>query len=126
MFRVDEDKTIHLTRGDSAVLMITAGDDDSLYTFRVGDEVRFKVFARKATETVYLEKTVRVVEAAEFVLINLSKDDTKIGVPINKPTNFWYEVELNPNSMPQTIVGYDEDGEKILILYPEGGDFNER
>lgn len=42
---------------------------------------------------------------------------------VNKPTDFWYEVELNPDTAPQTIIGYDkETGAKIFRLYPEGGD----
>ena len=45
-----------------------------------------------------------------------------IGEVINKPTNYWYEIELNPNTQPQTIIGYDEDGEKLFVLYPEGSD----
>jgi hypothetical protein len=50
----------------------------------------------------------------------LSKEDTKIGKKVNKPVDYWYEVELNPDTYPQTIVGYDEDGAKIFKLYPEG------
>ena len=43
----------------------------------------------------------------------------KIGEMANKPIEFWYEIELNGDS---TIIGYDEEGAKRLILYPEGAD----
>lgn len=36
--------------------------------------------------------------------------------------DYWYEVELNPETEAQTIIGYDEDGPKIFRLYPEGDD----
>lgn len=52
-------------------------------------------------------------------------DETKIGEYISKPKEYWYEIELNPETYPQTIIGYDEDGPKVLILYPEGGDYND-
>lgn len=37
----------------------------------------------------------------------------------SKPIEYWYEIELNGDS---TIIGYDNDGAKKLILYPEGAD----
>jgi hypothetical protein len=69
-----------------------------------------------------LQKDTVVEEEATEVNIYLSKDDTKIGEVISKPTNYWYEVEMNPNTKPQTIIGYDEEGEKLFVLYPEGSD----
>ena len=59
---------------------------------------------------------------AESVTINLTKEDTKIAEIINKPVDYWYEIEMNPDTEPQTIIGYDEDGEKIFRLYPEGSE----
>ena len=53
-------------------------------------------------------------------LISLNKEDTTIGDIINTPIDYWYEVQLNPETNPQTIIGYDENGAKIFRLYPEG------
>ena len=61
----------------------------------------------------------------DSVRIRLRREDTKIGDIIHKPVKYWYEVELNPDTEPQTIVGYDDDGPKIFTLYPEGADENE-
>jgi hypothetical protein len=69
-----------------------------------------------------LQKDFPVVEATENVDIFLSKEDTKFGEVISKPKDYWYEVELNPEDNPQTIIGYDEDGAKIFKLFPEGDD----
>lgn len=122
MFRVNEDKSIYVTRGDAVSFSVTAATDDGNYTFRTNDVVRFKVFEKKACHSVVLEKDFRVESEAEAVEISLTGDDTKFGSIINKPKDYWYEAELNPGIHAQTIIGYDEDGEKVFRLYPEGGD----
>lgn len=121
MFKIDSKKYIHITRGDAASIEIhTTNDDGSIYEFQVGDVVRFKVFKRKDCGCVEIQKDVVVDEVSQAAVIELTKEDTKIGDLINKPSKYWYEVELNPETKPQTIIGYDEDGEKLFILYPEG------
>lgn len=122
MFKINADKSIFVTRGDAVTISIAASDGESPYTFVVGDIVRLKVFEKKACHCVVLQKDVQVAKASETVDIALSGGDTKFGELISKPTDYWYEVELNPDSQPQTIVGYDEDGAKVFRLYPEGGD----
>ncbi len=122
MFKVNEDKSIYVTRGDAVSFKLSAATEDGNYTFRVGDLVRFKVFERKACDRVVLKKDFRVEAEADTIDIVLAGEDTKFGSIISKPKDYWYEVELNPEIHPQTIIGYDEAGEKILRLYPEGGD----
>lgn len=123
MFKINEDKSIYLTRGDIANILVTAKTSDgNPYTFQKGDVVRFKVFKRRDCGCVEIQKDTVVEEEATEVTIYLGKEDTKIGDVISKPTNYWYEVELNPNTKPQTIIGYDEEGEKLFVLYPEGSD----
>lgn len=123
MFKINEDMSIYLTRGDAVSITLNAQDNGENYTFRAGDLVRFKVFEKKACHCVVLQKDVRVERETEYVTITLTAADTKIGSEISKPTDYWYEVELNPESRPQTIIGYDEDGAKVFRLYPEGGAF---
>jgi hypothetical protein len=123
MFKINEDKSIFLTRGDIANIRITATKPNGeLYTFLAGDVVRIKVFKRRDCGCVELQKDVVVEKETQEVTIHLEKEDTKIGDIISKPTNYWYEVELNPDTAPQTIIGYDEDGEKMFTLFPEGSD----
>lgn len=123
MFKINEDKSIYLTRGDIANITVSATTSEGeLYTFQKGDVVRFKVFKRRDCGCVEIQKDTVVEAEATQVDIYLSKEDTKIGEVISKPTNYWYEIELNPNTQPQTIVGYDEEGEKLFVLYPEGSD----
>ena len=123
MFVIDKDtKQINLTRGDVAAILLDSIIDDKPYTFKVGDVVRFKVFRAKDCNCVEMQKDTIVDQESSTVNISLSGEDTKIGELINKPTKFWYEIELNPDTNPQTIVGYDLEGEKIFMLYPEGDD----
>lgn len=126
MFIVNEDKSIYLTRGDVAFFSITAEKDtEEAYKFQPGDVVRFKVTERKACDKVVLSKDFGIEEETEEIEILLEEKDTKIGGVISKPVDYWYEVELNPYTDPQTIVGYDDDGAKIFKLFPEGADVKE-
>lgn len=93
-----------------------------LHTFNVGDIVRFKVFKKKDCSCVEIQKDTEVTEATTNIDIVLTKEDTKIGSLISVPFDYWYEVELNPETEPQTVIGYDDDGEKVFRLYPEGDD----
>lgn len=123
MFVINEDKSIYITRGDVASIEVTAQTPDGeVYTFKAGDVVRFKVFKRRDCSCVEIQKDFLVEEDTETVTISLQKEDTKIGDVISKPTNYWYEVEVNPDVAPQTIIGYDDDGEKVLRLFPEGSE----
>ena len=123
MFKINEDKSIYLTRGDIANISVSASmPDGTPYTFKENDVVRFKVYKRRDCSCVELQKDVVATAGETEATIFLSGEDTKIGDIISKPTNYWYEVELNPETNPQTIIGYDEEGEKLFVLYPEGSD----
>lgn len=123
MFQINADMSIYLTRGDVAGIEITAmKSSEEYYVFKPGDVVRFKVFERKKCDNVVLTKCKELEEESEKVTIVLDRTDTKIGESISKPIDYWYEVELNPDTAPQTIIGYDSQGPKIFRLFPEGGD----
>ena len=121
MFKVNEDGSIYVTRGDSGLIPVTAKNQDgSPYTFAVGDIVRFMVCRKKNCGDVVLTKEVEIKDDPKAeVQVYLEADKTKIGKVISKPTDYWYEVELVSNGSTQTIIGYDEDGAKIFRLFPE-------
>lgn len=127
MFKINkETKEIKITRGDYAVIDVSAlNADGSKYVFKAGDIVRFKVFKKKDPSTVILQKDIKVITDTEIASIELNKDDTTIGDLIVKPISYWYEVELNPDTKPQTIIGYEENHEKLFTLLVEGGDSND-
>ena len=121
MLVIHDDNSIYLTRGDIASVQITAlNSSGEEYLFKNGDIVRFSIFEKGRYDNLVLRRDVEVTTETKFVSINLSGNDTKIGELINKPKQYWYEVELNPDTAPQTIIGYDNNGPKILTLFPEG------
>lgn len=119
MFAVNGD-TIYANRGDFVLIKLTADMDGANYIFQPGDVVRFTVYGKKDAETVYLQKDFEQDKETEEVEIVLTGKETQFGDVISKPKDYWYEVVLNPDSDPQTILGYDEAGPKVFKLFPEG------
>ena len=116
MFKYEE-KTIYVTRGDQGSFTVAAD-------LNAGDVVRFKVTRKKDCEKVVCQRDFQVSAKTNSIEIVLDSEATRIGEVISKPTDYWYEVELNPDTDPKTIIGYDEDGAKVLRLFPEGADVN--
>lgn len=126
MFQVDSDLTIYLTRGDMIAFAVKAKADGEPYVFQPGDVVRFNVCEKKNVENVIFIKDFPATEECEEVEIMLTCEETKFGAKISKPVDYWYWVVLNPlQPTAQSIIGYDEDGAKILKLFPEGDDVEE-
>ena len=125
MFVLNDDLSIHVTRGDVVFFPVSAIQKVEGNKFLAGDVLRIKVYVKKDAKKVVLQKDFPVLEDTETVGILLTRKDTKIGEVINKPKDYWYEVELNPFTDPKTIIGYDDNGAKIFKLFPEGEDLEE-
>ena len=122
MFVINKDKSIHLNRGDIGVIEVGAKNGKESHTFSEGDVIRLSVSEKNNYDNVVLRKDVVAEGGEETVDISLSSTDIRIGDIINAPVDYWYEIELNPDTAPQTIVGHDDKGAKIFRLYPESGD----
>lgn len=122
MFVVHNDMTIYATRGDVVYFPVEKKVGDSKYLFQPGDIVRIRVCEKKNYSKVFLLKDFEVEEAATSVNIFLDKWAMKFGPIINKPTDYWYEVELNPDTYPDTIIGHNENGPAVFKLFPEAKD----
>lgn len=122
MYFIDPDtKEIDLTRGNICVIEVSAVDiKKNRYTFKANDVVRINVYTKKDYTDLQMTKDVVVLEDTTKVDISLSAQDTTIGNVINKPTTYWYEIILNPDTNPQTLVGYDKKGSKKFVLFPKG------
>ena len=120
MFKITENKSIYVTRGDIANIVVSAMEGEELHIFKPTDVIRFVAYEKGACNQIVLAKSVTVEEKTDKVLVQLTTEDTTIGELVNKPVDYWYEVELNPETAPQTIIGYDEKGPKIFRIYPEG------
>ncbi len=127
MFQINDDLSIYATRGDTVAFSVSASDENGApYTFTETDIIEIKVYGKKNCDNVVLQKRFSASEGATRIDVLLTSAETKIGEIINKPTDYWYSVTLNPDTNPQTIIGYDdESGTKIFRLYPEGGDIPE-
>ena len=136
-----EGTTIHINRGDTLPLRLVIPiyeknaedeyilDDEGnkvitdYYQFKVGDIVHFGVYAKKGMdENALLLKEIVVDNPTKELRFTLSSQEMKIGELINKPTDYWYEVQLDDGDMIRTVIGYDETGAKIMKLYPEGNE----
>lgn len=122
MYKVNDDLSIYVTRGDIVLMSVSADYKGTPHTFQPGDLIRIKVSKKKKCTEVVLMKDFPVTSETQNVQMFLDQNDTRIGDVISKPVDYWYEIELNPLTEPQTIIGYDEDGAKIFKLFPEGSD----
>jgi hypothetical protein len=122
MFKVNDDNSIYVTRGDFVVLRITAEKDGVPFTFKQGDKIRFNLYEKKNADAVVYSQEVPVEVESEEVMLYIPGEDTKIGEIISKPVDYWYEVELVTTLGTRTIIGYDEDGAKIFKLFPESAE----
>lgn len=114
---------IEVNRGSAMSLLISATIEDEDYIFQEGDVIRLSVTERKNEDNVVLRKEVTAEAGTTEVELPLLSSDTKIGPIINKAVVYWFEIELNPDTEQcQTIIGYDDDGAKEFILYPESGE----
>lgn len=111
--------TIEVNRGDelnlNLSLKLDSGED---YTFEEGDKIVFSLYEKgKMSDNAILIKEVDATPDTTNLEISLTSNETKIGEMINKPVEYWYEIELNDR---YTVIGYDDKGAKRFILYPEG------
>ena len=111
MFVLNDDLSIYCTRGDAVAFILPVE-----YQFKAGDIVRFQVFKKKDCAEVVLRKDFTVAEDTTRFEVTLSGAETKFGEIINKPVDYWYEVEVNPGEKSNTIVGYDEEGARVFKL----------
>lgn len=115
----EETKTIKVNRGDKLPLTLSLPiDEENNYTFKVGDKVTFGVYEKKGySKNAMLLKEIIVEEERKFVDISLTGEETRIGELIDKPVEYVYEIQLNDD---ETVIGQDDDGDKIFELWAEG------
>lgn len=139
MIKIDsETKDIYLTRGDAPTkfnriavcLPVYNGDTRKIenYQFQLTDKISFVVFDKKGytrREVFRIDYTLKDIgysQPTESVEIPLTEELTKKFEKTNKSKTYWYDIALNDTT---TILGFDENGAKKLIVYPEGGEANE-
>lgn len=118
MIKIDEDKVIHITRGDATNDINKLEISYPNYTFKANDTLTLRVVQKKGyTSNILFEKTQTINTAGTTVDFLLTSSDT-LNFPLeNRKRTYWYDLILNEDT---TIIGYDEENAKKLIVYPGG------
>ena len=94
------------------------------YTFKVGDTLKFKVYAKSGlSEPPILEVETKVNTESPKVTIIIPKEKMSLFPTLNKEADYWYEIELNGVKTPE---GYDGKGERTFRVFPKGVESNAR
>lgn len=118
MFKI-EGTTIMLTRGDAITIDFSVEEQE--FEFRKGDRLKFSVYKpRKMQEPPIFEKNIIVDKTTKIVEINLTSEETKTLAEMkSRIIELWYEIEFNGMT---TTLGYDEEGAKLIKIFPEGSE----
>lgn len=136
MVAIDEDNTIHLTRGDKTTGTINRlafyfpiynfeTKSEENYKFKPEDKITFIIIEKKGytkyelLRKEYYLKDIGYTEETEYPELPLTPEDTKVFELADKKKTYWYDLVLNDDI---TILGMDSDGAKKIIIYPEGGE----
>lgn len=119
MLQIINENEIHINRGDSGVIdFIIPLEGCKRYMFNVGDVISFGVYKKNGfNECPLIYKKIKVEHATDIISIELTKEDTTIGDLVNRVVDYWYEIQYNGD---ETVLGYDDEGAKLFVLYPEG------
>jgi hypothetical protein len=120
MIKIDEDKTIHVTRGDATNDINKLVVSQEGVSFSQNDKLKLIVVKKKGyTSSIVFSKEQTITDAGDEVEFELTSTDTS-GFPLeNTKKEYWYDFVLNGDT---TILGYDEDNAKKFIVYPGGLD----
>lgn len=111
---IDNSFTIAHNRGAKGNLKLLA----SKAPFKADDIIKFSIVNKKNYEDVVFQKEFKISEECTEYVLQFTKEEMRIGSPISKKSEYYYEIELNDDT---TLLGSFTDGDKKFILYPEAG-----
>lgn len=119
MYRIIN-KNVYVNRGDALTLHLVNRTGD----FKAGDWIILSICEENNLENTLLTKRIDISEASDVADISVTSAETKSLCEAFKTGYkiFWYEIELNNNT---TLIGYDLDGPKLFVLYPEASKISE-
>lgn len=119
MFSIDHNLNLAITWGDCGSIRLTAKNGEE---FPAGSVLRLTVYDDRDPGEVYLTKDVTVEETTSTVVIDLLPEDTRFPNRSSVELHYRYDITLNPDTAPQTIVGYERHrGERDFTVLPKGG-----
>ena len=116
MIKIDSNNNIYITQGDKASIDIQIPLNDGFYEFQTTDILYFTVKRKYSDTQPVLRKILTFSQPATTATLILTSIDTNIGGLSNLPLNYVYDISINED---QTIIGYDENGAKNFVIYPE-------
>ena len=117
MITIDNKKNIGITRGDNASFNLKVKQaNNTYYQFKTSDLVYFNVKKNYADSTPIIRKIITFRNTTDTCTINLVSSDTNFGSLIAGERKYVYDISINET---ETVVGYDNDGAKYFIIYPE-------
>lgn len=125
MLKIDGNKTIHITRGDLGIFKINFTIPYSGYVLGPDSFVRLSVYEAGDLSNCIFYVDSYAGQTTNEIIMRIDPLDTLDNIePINSPRTYWYEIEIDPGSnfYEKTPVGYDENGPKLFIVYPNIGD----
>lgn len=126
MIRLDEEKNITLSRGDSTeefnnLIYDYVLSNGEPYKFKPSDKITFVVINKKGYtkeeifKKEFLIKELGYTSEVEEFALPLTEEETELFELASKKKIYWYNIILNDKI---TIIGYDEEGAKKIIVYP--------
>lgn len=109
--------TIEVNRGNRLIFNFQVMNGDEVYTFDGTENITFAIYNKEALDKEPLiKKDFTPEQDTTSIDIELTTEETRLGTLTNQPTIYWYEITLNN----ETVLGYDRNGAKLFVLYPEG------
>lgn len=119
MFDIDYNKNISVTWGDVGTIVLKARGEGK---FPAGAVLRLTIHGRYKPFDVEVAKDITIEEETQVVQINLDVEDTSFCPREGVEQEFSYDITLNPDTAPQTLVGYElKNGPKNFVILPKGG-----
>lgn len=111
---IDSKFTIAHNRGAKGALRLIADEAP----FKTDDVIKFSIVTKGDYEDVIFQKEFIVSEECTEFFLQFTNEEMRIGDPISKKVEYYYEIELNNDT---TLLGSYVDGDKRFVLYPEAG-----
>lgn len=111
------DYHLKINRGNTLRFDYSIMGGDTPYVFEKDDTIVFSVYEAFGLEQdPVLTEEFKPIEGSTEITIEIPKDKMKFAPMSSMETDYWYEITLNE----ETVLGFDENGAKIITIYPEG------
>lgn len=111
------DYHLKINRGNTLRFDYSILGGDTPYIFEEDDVIVFSIYEAFGLENepkLFMEFKPEP-DTSEITIV-IPKDKMKFAPMSSMEQDYWYEITLNE----ETVLGFDDDGAKIITIYPEG------